>query len=309
MEKQAATRMDSMNRLRAILTLVIFISFLAHNNTAANTLPPSTKFTLTNKHIIAVKVFLNNKGPYEFLFDTGSTMTAIEPGLAKQLNLVTKEGATVTTSSNQTNTTYSELNTITFNQTTIQNVACLISDLTELQALNPNIRGILGGNFLGHLNYLINYKTQTITIEQVDEIGALLSGFLLPTTFNANRNTIKASIPGKQSHLIRLTLDSGISNIVLFQQADRPFTFPALLTKSNTTVLTTLNGRTAYQSVTIKELLVGRTPLTNQPAVLINNPNQERPEDGLLPTHLFRSIYINNKQGIVMINPSFGPLK
>src|SRR6266446_7997530 len=213
-----------MRRKLAILALIIATTILSIKSINATTQTP-TKFALTNKYIITVQVFLNNQGPFDFLFDTGSTMTAIEPSLATHLKLVQTQGATVVTASSKTNTAYSLLNTISFNDVTVPMVGCLISDLAQLQILNRKIRGVLGGNFLSHFNYLIDYKTQTITVEQGDELGATLSGFLLPSVFNANRNIIQASIPGSPS-TVHFALDSAISNIVLFQRRDRPFTLP-----------------------------------------------------------------------------------
>ncbi len=288
-----------MTKRLSILALLVIASITAYNLTNANA-ATATKFELTNKYLITVQVFLNNEGPYDFLFDVGSTMTTVEPSLAAQLKLSPTQGATIITASQQSNTNYSFINRVAFNGKTVPKVACLITNLSEIQRLNPKIRGVLGGNYLAHFSFLIDYKTRTITFEEADEVGASLSGFLLPSKFNANRSIVQASISGAQFP-VRLTLDSAISSIVLFQQADRPFAIP--VTPNKNTTLTTLNGSTLSENATIRELLVGQTTLTNQLATLIKNTEALRDEDGLLPTSLFRSVYINNKAGIVMLNP------
>src|SRR3974390_1153143 len=50
-----------------------------------------------NRHQIVVPVSINHSGPYNFLLDTGTQMTMIDPALAGELHLASSGKAGVTT--------------------------------------------------------------------------------------------------------------------------------------------------------------------------------------------------------------------
>jgi len=283
-------------RISIAVLLISAIILTSPSLSIAGTKAAPAEFTLTDKYLITVKVLLNGEGPYDFLFDIGSTMTAVEPSLAAQLQLKANEGATITTASQQSAVSYSFIDSVTFSGKTVQKIACIITSLTELQKLNPKIRGVLGGNYLSHFNFLIDYKARMITFEENDELGAALYGFQLSSRFDANRNSVRAAVPNVSANAY-LVLDSAIPNVVLFRQLDSG-------TASDKRIVTTLNGSATARSIKLKSLVVGQTTLTNLLAAFVS---AERKEDGLLPTSLFDSVYINNKIGMVMLNPSSHP--
>src|SRR5258708_39964660 len=104
-----------MTKRLSILALLVIASITAYNLTNAAT---ATKFELTNKYLITVQVFLNNEGPYDFLFDVGSNMTTVEPSLAAKLKFSPTQGATLITASQQSNTNSSFINRVAFNGNT-----------------------------------------------------------------------------------------------------------------------------------------------------------------------------------------------
>ena len=47
----------------------------------------SVPLHLTNRHQMIVAVSVNHSGPYNFLLDTGTQMTMVDPALATELHL------------------------------------------------------------------------------------------------------------------------------------------------------------------------------------------------------------------------------
>src|SRR5271154_2934520 len=55
----------------------------------------SVPLRLTNSHQMIVAISVNHSGPYNFLLDTGTQMTMIDPSLAAELHLKTQGSAVV----------------------------------------------------------------------------------------------------------------------------------------------------------------------------------------------------------------------
>jgi hypothetical protein len=60
----------------------------------------------------------------------------------------------------------------------------------------------------------------------------------------------------------------------------------------------------AIKSGILKALQIGNQVFENLPAILEDSRKSEtgRIEDGLLPTKLFRSVYVNNQEGYVVFD-------
>src|SRR6267154_1190910 len=55
----------------------------------------SVPLHLTNRHQMIVAVSVNHSGPYNFLLDTGTQITMIDPSLAAKLHLNTQDSGVV----------------------------------------------------------------------------------------------------------------------------------------------------------------------------------------------------------------------
>src|SRR6266436_2681378 len=55
----------------------------------------SVPLHLTNSHQMIVAVLVNHSGPYNFLLDTGTQITMVDPALAAELHLNTQGAAVV----------------------------------------------------------------------------------------------------------------------------------------------------------------------------------------------------------------------
>ena len=94
--------------------------------------------------IVAVKI--NHTGPYDFMVDTGSQVTKLDPALAAELHLKAEATAGVIGVVAHATTAYTHVDLIEIGLQAIANPEVFLQDISELQASDPRIRGVIGGN-------------------------------------------------------------------------------------------------------------------------------------------------------------------
>jgi predicted aspartyl protease len=102
-------------------------------------------------------------------------------------------------------------------------------------------------------------------------------------------------------------MDSGASSVVVFKAASRNSDLEIELDVNGGINASTIVGNQQVSTGRLRKLLIGDEKFADLPARMIDNryATQGRTETGLLPTSLFRSIYFNNTQTFVILNPRF----
>src|SRR6202167_6649015 len=98
-------------------------------------------------NLMVVRVRINRTGPYDFLVDTGSQITTIDPVLASDLRLRIEVTAGVSGVATQSRSAFAFLDLIEVGSHSVPQSLAVIQDIAELKAADPRIRGILGENF------------------------------------------------------------------------------------------------------------------------------------------------------------------
>jgi hypothetical protein len=277
------------------------------NHVVKTAINSSLPFKLINNYMIVLPVMINGHGPFNFLFDSATTTTIIDPQLAKLLELQTSSSNTplITLAGNRS-LPWTKLDSFNLGNIQLNDLPSIIADITEIQNASPNIKGVIGANASTQFNYFIEYDKNTFHTEQIDEIAGQLSGTLIQTMRDAGRSLITVTDPHTQRKSL-LVLDSAIPEIILFNKSKDTLDFKPLSASNPTKELGTTNGNTSARPVILKELTISNDlTITKNPAYLVQDPvNDTRPEHGLLPTRLFRSIYVNNRESIIMLNPRY----
>ena len=112
---------------------------------------------VTNSHQMIVAVSVNHSGPYNFLLDTGTQITMVDPSLAAELHLNTQGSAEVAgvgflavRSRRATRPARSRL-------PCVANQKVLVFDFQNSHSVDLHIfRGVLGEDFLGEFDMLID---------------------------------------------------------------------------------------------------------------------------------------------------------
>jgi hypothetical protein len=125
----------------------------------------SLRFHLAQRSRIVVPVVINHTGPYEFLVDTGSLFTTLDPSLATELHLKAQGSIGVDGIGFSTDSSFGYLGLLEAGSQSVANHLVLMHDLQPLQAADLHFRGILGGDFLGHFDVLMDYAHRMLCLD------------------------------------------------------------------------------------------------------------------------------------------------
>ncbi|MGA2538714.1 MAG: retropepsin-like aspartic protease, partial [Terracidiphilus sp.] len=187
----------------------------------------SVPFHLVNRHQIILPVSVNHSGPYNFLLDTGTQITMVDPSLAAELHLATQGEAVVASVGTHASASYSELDTLEAGSHAVSNQKVLVYDLNNLQATGLDIQGVLGEDFLEQFDMLIDNAHSLVCLDDSAAMRAEVKGShvaLVDPAEKANGSTPNSLIVvAKLSdgmRPVRLKLDSGSNVPFLYNTSD-----------------------------------------------------------------------------------------
>jgi hypothetical protein len=136
----------------------------------------SVPFHLVNRHQIIVAVSVNHSGPYNFLLDTGTQMTMVDPSLATQLHLATEGTAAVASVGVHASATFAQLDQLEAGSHAVANQKVLVYNLQNLQATGLDIQGVLGEDFLGQFDMLIDNAHSMLCLDDTSAMRGDVKG-------------------------------------------------------------------------------------------------------------------------------------
>ncbi len=252
------------------------------------------------RSVVAVKV--NGAGPYDFMVDTGATITVLDTALFNELGLRAEGSSRIVSPAGATNQVLSHVKEITLDCLSVQNIT-VVSVQSPLKGSNYHaVRGILGENFLRHFDILFDNQHRTMTLDAADGLADSLTGERLPINFptlapeDENRYQPMISADLDDYGRARLLLDSGATDFTLVQWGSQ-------LKGSGDTSVTTVNGSLACES-TRKRVYLGKGTVIDLTMVSCQS-SRVKPEDskGVLPTGIFKQIFISHAGSYAIINP------
>jgi predicted aspartyl protease len=259
------------------------------------------RFRLVHDTIIVVSLMANETGPFDFVLDTGTDTTIVDPLLARQLSLAALDRIQLTTLGGSQTLTRSLLRVLAAGQARVGNLEVLVQDLGEVRQLDSRILGMVGQNFLSHFNYLLDYRKRSLRVELADEIRDDMKGDRISMEVTDNKMMVTSEAQSLGRAKLRLLLDSGANSMVLIQKDSRALN----LSGQANWVEVTGTGQVGMQVGRVRSLMVGSQQFHDiavalPPAV---PSDAERVEDGLLPTAMFGALYVNNRESFVVFNP------
>ena len=263
-----------------------------------------TRFRLIQNYLIVVPVVVNGSGPFDFLLDTGTTTTIVDSRLAAELRLQAADRLAVVTLAGVKPFPRSWLQSVSLGGASAQRVEVVWDELNELQGVDKRIRGILGLNFLDQFNYLIDYKDQRIETDSSDDSASRLIGLRTNVDRVEGKMLVTAQTGGAQPAL-RLGLDSGLGTPVIYTSPSCKLAALIASPDIDDGMASTLTGTISTRTGHIGKLNLGGQAISGLAVALIPKVDSESQiEDGVLPTVLFRSIYFNNRDHFVILNPA-----
>jgi len=272
----------------------------------------SLTFNLANRHQIIVPVSINHAGPFNFLLDTGTQMTMVDPALAAELHLSTEGTANVASVGVSATASFARLDLIEAGASAAANQKVLVYDLHNLQTSGLPIRGVLGEDFLERYDMLIDNGHNLLCLDDTGKMRANIKGAhiaLQASDQGAEGASLAASliVTARLSdgmRPVRLKLDSG-SNV------------PFLYNPSETLALglfhnVSLQGggsggaQRTFTALPAQNVKIGSVDLTKVTFITLAGAqkNSHTTEfDGLLTMGLFRRVFVDHTDHYAVLDP------
>jgi hypothetical protein len=269
---------------------------------------------LVQHALIVIPVRVNQAGPFDFIVDTGSQVTVIDPSLAAELSLKTQGRVGLVSVSSVAQASATVLDTVEAGSHVVEETPAVIQDLRQIQAADHHIRGVLGESFLAHFDLLIDNAHGLLCLDDTGGMRDSVHGEhiqLVPPQHPEDelpfleRLVISVHLSGTGTRPILLQLDSGSDGPILYPGSTRPevqtLVHAAVLQGANATAT-----RWAFAVVPPQNMQVGNRIFSHisfvTPVVVAKNfPGHH--EDGLLPTVLFQRVFISSGDHYVVFDP------
>ena len=271
------------------------------------------RFRLVRRSQIVVPVKINHTGPYDFLVDTGAQVTIVDSALASELHLRMEGTIGLVGVGFHTHPSFAHMDILEAGSYATVNPMVVVHNLGYLQIADPHIRGILGGNFLRHLDVLIDYAHGMLCLDdakvmQPEVKGKHIALVTPPHLDGGVLSTEPLIIPvylsGIPARSLLLLLDSGISNPLLYdvgKDIAGGFSASAPIRDRGPDGIERVFSILPPQEMEVGSLTFHRISFITPAVTRKDVPKVE--VDGLLPTVLFRRLYISYADRFVVLEP------
>jgi predicted aspartyl protease len=269
----------------------------------SNTLPVRT----IGGYLMIVSVSVDDRGPFDFLVDTGTNTTLIDPALAAELTLKPTDRLQLASLGNSVTVSRYCLSKFKVGPAAVSGLEALAVPLPQLSSLDPEIRGILGMNFLLHFSFRLDYDRHALELYPFPEMAAVPAGLRVPVEINESRLLIKVESRASPGGSWKLALDSGVSQFLVFQ--DRILSGAAFCQETSCLMQVSTNlGQQSASTLLLHDVSIAEAQLPDTQVIVMRNDLEKPsdPQDGLLPAARFHSVFFDRSNASVVFSPSPG---
>jgi predicted aspartyl protease len=239
----------------------------------------SLKLQVRSGRPVVEGVYVNGHGPYRFLIDTGATLNVIDAKIAASIDMPMTFSTQLTSSSGVTTAHGCESADIHVGSATATAQPFLFSGADALREISPGIQGVLGEAFLSGFDYLLDLRGGRLTFGSAAQVS---QGTRISFRLSNGRPVVSTSLGS-------LVLDTGAATMIRFRVSG----------SQNTSVMVTATGRSLAGSVDSTLRIGGHQFWGGDAVALPTSP--ETDVDGLMAVSPFRSIYVSNSEGYVVL--------
>jgi hypothetical protein len=254
-------------------------------------------------HKMIVEVSLNHSGPYNFLLDTGTQITMVDPSLAAQLHLDTQGAAVVAGAGSRQSASFTQIDLLEVGSYSVVNQNVLVYDLQNLRSADLKIQGVLGEDFLEHFDMRIDNSHRLLCLDDTGAMRAAVKGPHVPLLAQAGPAVSGelAALPIIAVRLsdgmrpVRLMLDSGAADPILYNTSR----YMALqLTRSAYLRGSGVDGeQRIFSALPPQDVKIGSRELSSVPFFSLAGFQEDavaKGFDGVLTTGLFLRVFIDH---------------
>jgi predicted aspartyl protease len=120
---------------------------------------------------IVVPVHINGRGPYNLIMDTGATFTCVDSALARELALPAQRGVLGrgVGIGGGGRVQLVHVDSLRVGRATASGLTACAMDLANLRVVGPQVRGLLGLNFLRNFRVTLDFRHTTLLLTQPEE--------------------------------------------------------------------------------------------------------------------------------------------
>jgi predicted aspartyl protease len=226
--------------------------------------------------LILETVYLNGRGPFRMVVDTGNASSLIRPQVAKKLGVRPAYSVDQVTAAGVRRVPVVVIDRITVGPVNDRQIEAMIGDVAM-----DGVDGLLGQSWLVRHDYLLDYKNRRMVLDGAAPDGA--------TRMNLRsvegRPAVAALVDGAAQDLV---VDSGADILVLFEHKLRSARGATLLT----------NGQSAGAELGSARVTFGDSREQRMDAARVRSTQLS---GGLLPASSFRAVYVSNREGFVAL--------
>ena len=285
-------------RIRTLLSVSSILIVVSASSIRAAGESRPVPFELTGPGQILISAMVDGSGPYRFVLDTGSSRSAISDTIAARLSLAPVAVTETVTSNGTTTRPVVILKSISLGTHVTSDVLVPVLESQHLHAIDKTADGIIGQDVLIDARYTIDYRRKRLT--WLTE-GAAETGIRLDVVRKEGRLLVALPQSSRPNDLTWLVPDSGASALVLFQRNGRTAVPATTLAAIVATATITSEGHARLALV--PALRIGKTTLSDQPALIIAAHGEADSPDGLLPLSLFSSVTFQGRDNYLTIRP------
>ena len=267
-----------------------------------------------NRYQMIVAVSLNHSGPYNFLLDTGTQMTMVDPPLAAELHLNTEGSAEVRGVGFLASAPFAQLDLLEAGSRAVANQKVLVFDFQNSHSIDLHLfRGVLGEDFLGQFDMLIDNSHNLLCLDDSSAMAAGIKGAHIallapaPSTngMSALRSLIIAAQLSDAARPLRLKLDSGANVSFLFYTAR--YMPRELLARTSLLGGGFDRAQRRVSTIPLQNLQIGRLEFPKVSfftyADSSEGPSRTSAYDGLLTLGIFRRVFICHTHDFAVFEP------
>lgn len=269
--------------------------------------------SLPRSHI-GVSARVNRSGPYEFMVDTGAQITVIEPRLAEELKLERTGTRRVATVASFAEVPVVKADAVEVGPASVKGLEMAVEALGPVQAEWPKLRGILGTNFLSRFDVLYDYGHKRLCLDEGRSLQGALRGERVPLVWRQGTISGEASMQallvaahvaddGPGGSVLRIDSGSNVPVLYVDRAAKARVGVQSRRVGGNTIGV---QAQFTYSYTPERNVRLGRQ---KEMQIAFATPNcsgcfYSKPgEDGVLPTMLFKRVFISAADHFVIFDP------
>jgi hypothetical protein len=222
-------------------------------------------------------VYLNGRGPFRFLIDTGAETNQVETGIARQLELKPTFRTEVVTVAGSALVPGGRVAEVRLGNAVASGQEFVFTSMDAIHMLSPGIQGVMGQEFLSHFDYLLDFSGRRIQFGAGKPEGGS----------RAELDLVNGQ-PALETDHGRLVLDSGTQVTILFAGS---------VGKAGGRVTTTAGTGAVSATRDIRLRIGGR-------GFSVMVAGVSAGADGILPASIFQAVFVSNSGKYLVLDPA-----